>query len=312
MSAESAEQNKPVPGVASQETQEAFDTTPFEVAEDVVPERPETPVQLTEFVGRYNQAVQYAREHGSPAPPKIAVLVLDADGLKEANDAFGHLGGDQVLAGIRTKLEATIRQPRTTEETQEALAKIPGQKDRRAQAAVSDEIVDIMQAATTERPHHRGDEWLILLKGVETQEQLDMIAERFKDAIRAHVIDKIAPEGIRVSIGGKIYEGEPVDEFYAAADSRMFDDKMMGRGERGAGMPPAVQEELLRRVAWRQLELGRLGLLGAGKLPSERTMSGIVEAMCGNPVVLAMIEEAFNRSNEPSSSDESAKPQVQA
>jgi len=28
--------------------------------------------------------------------------------------------------------------------------------------------------------------------------------------------------------------------------------------------------------------------------------------------VLAMIEEAFNRSNEPSSSDESAKPQAQA
>ncbi len=58
------------------------------------------------FVDRLGQAILQAQRHGH----KVAVLVLDLDRFKRANEQVGHAGGDAALRLVARRLQETVRQ----------------------------------------------------------------------------------------------------------------------------------------------------------------------------------------------------------
>lgn len=69
---------------------------------------------LDQLTGLYNrrsgeqrlaQEISRAQRHGRP----LTVLLMDLDGLKQANDRFGHAAGDIVLKGFAERVQRAIR-----------------------------------------------------------------------------------------------------------------------------------------------------------------------------------------------------------
>ena len=58
------------------------------------------------FVDRLGQAILQAQRHGH----KVAVLVLDLDRFKRANEQVGHAAGDALLRLVARRLQETVRQ----------------------------------------------------------------------------------------------------------------------------------------------------------------------------------------------------------
>ncbi|HEX5166037.1 MAG TPA: diguanylate cyclase, partial [Thermomicrobiales bacterium] len=59
-----------------------------------------------QFQTRLNAELARSERHGRP----LALLVIDLDGFKSINDAFGHLAGDEVLRQIGSRLLAELRE----------------------------------------------------------------------------------------------------------------------------------------------------------------------------------------------------------
>src|SRR5262249_54164170 len=57
------------------------------------------------FFDRLQQAIHSARRQGI----QLAVVMLDLDGFKSVNDAFGHAAGDEVLKVMAGRLSADMR-----------------------------------------------------------------------------------------------------------------------------------------------------------------------------------------------------------
>ena len=63
-------------------------------------------VNRAEFEKRLANALHKAKHHGS----QYALLYMDLDGFKAINDTYGHNAGDQVLAQLTSRLQATVRE----------------------------------------------------------------------------------------------------------------------------------------------------------------------------------------------------------
>jgi len=57
------------------------------------------------FIDRFDQALAAAAHRSTP----LAVCVVNLDGFKDINDAFGHAAGDAVLGEVATRLRAELR-----------------------------------------------------------------------------------------------------------------------------------------------------------------------------------------------------------
>ena len=57
------------------------------------------------FVQELEQRVAESERHGDP----VTLLIADLDGLKEINDRFGHLAGDEALRAVATVLQDSVR-----------------------------------------------------------------------------------------------------------------------------------------------------------------------------------------------------------
>ena len=61
--------------------------------------------QRAPFVERVDEELSRARRRGAP----LSVAILDVDGFKAFNDAFGHAVGDRALQLVATRLRASVR-----------------------------------------------------------------------------------------------------------------------------------------------------------------------------------------------------------
>lgn len=61
--------------------------------------------QRAPFVERVDEELARARRRGAP----LSVTILDVDGFKAFNDAFGHPAGDRALQLVATRLRASVR-----------------------------------------------------------------------------------------------------------------------------------------------------------------------------------------------------------
>lgn len=130
-------------------------------------------------------------------PGNFALLELDLNNFKSLNDTYGHLEGDQYLKNVGDIFLGIVRQG------------------------------DVL---TTKQPdiqpiHKAGDEFSVLLLGINSQEQLASVIER----IRATLDDY----GVDIAIGGAIHQpGQDIDALKEAADSAMYEDKIEKKMER--------------------------------------------------------------------------------
>ena len=147
------------------------------------------------------QLMLNARRNGKP----VCVLFFDADGLKEANDKFGHDVGSQLLIDIASLLRAVFR---------------------------SSDIIGRIG----------GDEFAVAAQGTRTE--LMSTLHRFDEAVDAANRSGGKPYRISCSVGvvsAEPEDGQSLADLLARADEEMYKDKKRRRAQRGSGgVQPAI------------------------------------------------------------------------
>ena len=133
----------------------------------------------------------------------FGMLLVDVDHFKKVNDEYGHLTGDKVLIQMGLIMTSNLRETREKENF-DVIARIGG------------------------------EEFGILLPGVKSNVDLDNVAKRIKSSFDDPLFVKVGGEGkkvpITISIGGGLYQGEEVEQFFDKVDQgALYQAKVQGR-----------------------------------------------------------------------------------
>lgn len=133
-----------------------------------------------------------ARSRRSDLP--IGCLYLDIDHFKAINDTLGHAGGDEALRQFGVRLQSCVRET-----------------DMVARLA--------------------GDEFVIVLEGIEQPEGAAIVARKIVEAMRAPFIIQSAERAVSTSIGIAVSDGteESADGLLHKADGALYRAKRAGR-----------------------------------------------------------------------------------
>lgn len=131
-----------------------------------------------------------AREAGT----LVAAVMLDLDGFKKANDAYGHLAGDILLKEAATRIKKCIREEDTVSRT-------------------------------------GGDEFLLVLPDLQSIEGAEAICHRILEAIQRPTLVQGQEVYVTASLGIALYplHGETVAELTHHADQAMYQSKKSGK-----------------------------------------------------------------------------------
>jgi diguanylate cyclase (GGDEF)-like protein len=157
-----------------------------------------------DLTGTFNRRrfVQIATEALESDGGGCALLLLDADHFKQINDAYGHSIGDTMLVGLAGRLRETLA-------ARDCLAR------------------------------WGGEEFAVLLRGVESEADLVDRAERLRAAVGS---DPIARLRLTVSVGVAMAEpGADLDALLERADGCLYAAKREGRDR--VALRPSVQPE---------------------------------------------------------------------
>ena len=135
-----------------------------------------------------------AIEEAKRTSAMLAVLFLDLDRFKHINDSRGHETGDKLLKAVAQRLRAKMR---------------------------NEDVVVRMG----------GDEFIVVLKTVRTNEQVNEAAGRITEAMAAPVIVDGRPLVTTASIGVSLYprDGADMGELLRHSDTAMYQAKDRGR-----------------------------------------------------------------------------------
>jgi diguanylate cyclase (GGDEF)-like protein/PAS domain S-box-containing protein len=125
----------------------------------------------------------------------MALMFMDIDRFKGINDTLGHAGGDEVLKTFGQRLLANVRKTDT-------VARLAG------------------------------DEFVVILEGLNTVDEPHFLARKILAAIAAEQQVLGHSLGVTTSIGISFYEGDDSTEgsLMALADKALYDAKAAGRG----------------------------------------------------------------------------------
>jgi diguanylate cyclase (GGDEF)-like protein/PAS domain S-box-containing protein len=132
--------------------------------------------------------------HAKRHGQKLAVMFLDLDHFKMVNDTLGHLFGDELLQAVSHRLRGCLRETDT-------LARIGG------------------------------DEFMVLLPHIQTQNNTATLAQKFITSLREPFHIEEHELFVSISVGAAIYpdDGETLDTLIKHADIAMYHAKDRGR-----------------------------------------------------------------------------------
>jgi diguanylate cyclase (GGDEF)-like protein/PAS domain S-box-containing protein len=130
----------------------------------------------------------------------MALLFLDVDHFKQINDTLGHAAGDDVLRELASRLNACVRGT-------DLVARLAG------------------------------DEFVVILEGLKTTAEADLVAQKVLDALQPAFSILGEPLQVGVCIGIGVYRGERMtaDQLMAIADTGLYSAKRGGRGRYAVG-----------------------------------------------------------------------------
>lgn len=121
----------------------------------------------------------------------VGIIFLDADDLRAINNTHGHEAGNRMLQTVADTLRGVVR------------------SEEQADGDTSCRAADVVRYA--------GDEFVVTLRGIRTQEDVNMVTTR------AHAA--LVESGVSVSAGGLMYNGGSVEEFLTQASILMRENK---------------------------------------------------------------------------------------
>ena len=162
----------------------------------------------TLFKDRLGQAILLASRTQTP----LGVVFLDLDEFKTVNDSIGHLGGDEMLQIVASRLSLCLRKCDTVS-------------------------------------RFGGDEFLIILTGMQDIDKIRHIAEKIIHTIAQPILINEQELFVTASIGISVYpaDGESGDELIKNADLAMFAAKEMGKNQ-FALCTPVMKEDVSRKM----------------------------------------------------------------
>ena len=160
----------------------------------------------------FRDRVQHALAAGSRDDTWIAVLLLDLDGFKSANDSLGHSAGDQLLIETADRLRQCVR---------------PGDTVARL----------------------GGDEFAVLFERFDDESSIAQVAQRFIDVLSVPFEVRGQEVCVSASIGFAFDTvGTDADDLLRNADLAMYRAKGTGKG-RFVAYEPTMHAAVMERVA---------------------------------------------------------------
>jgi diguanylate cyclase (GGDEF)-like protein/PAS domain S-box-containing protein len=152
-------------------------------------------------------------EEAKKAGTMLAVLFLDLDRFKHINDSRGHETGDKLLKTVAQRVRSTVR-------TQDVVVRMGG------------------------------DEFVVILKGVQHTGQVSETAERINQALGAPMVVDGRTLVTTVSIGVALYpnDGADMGELLRHSDTAMYQAKDRGRNNFQV-FSPVMDRRLKERIA---------------------------------------------------------------
>lgn len=143
---------------------------------------------------------------------ELALMFIDVDRFKQVNDSMGHRFGDLLLQGVTRRLQVCIRDCDT-------LARLGG------------------------------DEFAVLVEGLRSAEDVEVLAERVMEAMRRpfNILDREIRVTLSIGIAQYPEDDREVGTLLSKADAAMYDAKLNGRnGYRryNSGMSTYSEERL--------------------------------------------------------------------
>src|ERR1700676_4990889 len=155
---------------------------------------------------RFHEKLAETLETAKRDDTAFAIMFLDLDQFKRINDTLGHAVGDDLLRVIAQRLTRGLR---------------------------PDDVAGVTHAKAME-PHvcrHGGDEFIVLLNGVATEEDAARAATRLLAILAQPIVLGTHEVFISASIGIVLYprDGDDLDTLLKNADVAMYHAKAQGR-----------------------------------------------------------------------------------
>lgn len=143
---------------------------------------------------QFERRLAHAISRSGACGSQLAVMFIDLDHFKRINDSLGHQAGDQVLAMVASRLQAILRGG-------DLLARMGG------------------------------DEFILLLDGVENRDQIDAVAQRIMQTLAAPLQLGQRRVQVQASVGVACFpqDGARPEELIRRADMAMYEAKQKGR-----------------------------------------------------------------------------------
>ncbi len=143
----------------------------------------------------FTDRLQRALLQADRSKHSVGMVVLDLDGFKSVNDTYGHQAGDDLLVEVARRLPQCLR--------------------------MNDTVARM-----------GGDEFAILLPGIEERKVAELVARRLISDIEKSIETRAGQVNVSASVGFSFYpqDGRTQESIYKAADMAMYRAKTNGKG----------------------------------------------------------------------------------